>query len=251
MQWLLRPFRSAHRSLKRIKYYSAKGTRSGWQSAADWWLILSFPIAVGATFAVDDLVESFSAEPQIRIRLGQDSSSAPIRGWVEHEINETWPIGVPLGTATLFTTRETKGWPLATTEIEGPWTVKFTDFQGNCTIFEAPLPMESQETTDAIALVLDKERMAVVANQWIDGTTKTKQFTLTFIAQGAIYWGALFVLGVIGLQVLRLIAASIRHQRRRLIIRRLGRGICPECRYDLSGTKFPDYCPECGQRIWG
>ena len=245
------PFRFARRWLKRINYYSASKGRSPWKRSADWWLILSLPVAIAITIAVNDIVKQSTADLLIRIRLGQDSTVAPMRGWVERERDEPWAIGIPLGTATVFATQETFGWPLATTETHGPTTVKYTDFNSNCTIMESPLPEQSRDLTNAIAMALDQERMEPIAAAWIDGTTRTSTYALTFLAQGAIYWVTLFVLGLLLLQALRLVVGGIRHQRRRLIVRRLGRGLCPGCRYDLSGSKFPEYCPECGQRIWG
>ena len=229
------PFRSMRRHLKRINYYSASSGSSPWKRAADWWLLLSLPLAIAATFLVDAHVHRESATALITIRVGQERLNAPIVGWIEREQDEPWAIGVPLGRGTIFTTRHSSGWPLATTEQDGPTTVKYTDFQGNCTILEAPLPESWHPTEAAIAQALEAERMAGVASAWMDGTTRTTSHTARFLAQAAINWVTLFVLGLAAMGICRLIVAWIRIQRHRLVVRRLGRGVCPGCRYDLSG----------------
>ena len=245
------PLKSVRRQLKRINYYSASSGRSVWQRAADWWLFISLPFALATAFLVNAYVQKESATLLMTIRLGKDNLRAPIQSWVEREPTAPWAIGLPLGRGAIFTTRTSAGWPLATTQTDGPTTVKYTDFQGNCTVLEAPLPETWRATEEAIVQALDAERMAPLATAWTNGTTKTSTYTVRYIAQTAIYWVTLFLIGVAALVVLRIVMAWVRIQRHRLVVRRLGRGVCPSCRYDLSGTEFPEYCPECGKRIWG
>jgi hypothetical protein len=236
--------------LRRINYYSARGPRRWWQLATDWWMILSLPCAIALSIVGNAKIETLSAEPLLTLRYGRTAEGA-IRSWIERDPAAAWAIAQPLGTATIHTTQTERGWPLHTTSIAGPTTVKLTEFQtGSCTIIERPEPTGDAMIESFIA-TLDGERFGGVADAWLAGTLRSSGGVLPFIAQIALYWVVLFVTGIAFLQSGRGTIAAGRASKRRLIVKRLGRGVCPTCRYDLAGAAFPEYCPECGLRIWG
>lgn len=215
----------------------------------DWWLILSLPCAVALAFVGDAIVETTSVEPLMTFRYGRTSEGV-LRGWLEREPTAAWGITQPLGTATFYESATTRGWPLSTVAIKGPTTLKQTAFDGSCEIRQAPL-LRADPFNNAMLAALASERLTTVADRWQYGTLTRTHALGVFIAQSGIYWIALFAFGAACIQTIRGSIAVARHTIRRRTIKRLAKGFCPRCHYNLAGATFPEYCPECGLKIWG
>lgn len=238
------------RRLKRINYYSARGVRTWWHRATDWWMMLSLPLAIALVFLADTKLQTESAEELLTLRYGRTGEGI-LQSWLERDPASAWAIAQPLGKATFFTTNTLRGWPLSTTAIAGPTTVKLLKFHdGQYSIIATP-QRNSDELVESLLGTLENERLGGLGDAWVAGSVRHADRWLPFVAQIAIAWIALFLTGVACIHIQRGLLALSRTSKHHRTVKRLGKGICPRCRYSLSGATFPEYCPECGLKIWG
>ena len=248
---LPRPLRRLNRSLKRIRYHSASRDQRWWRRASDWWVGLSLILSLPTMLVLDAQVRRETFIPlEFEVRLGRFSVDQPLYGMVERNVDGPWPINVPVAAARVSDTRNAGGWPLETSRIDGPPHIKVDFFDGRSMELIAPLPLDEQPLTDAISTALRDAELVDLAQAWREGQREYSRSYMTMLAQLVLLWVILFAAGIVFIQFSRGAIALFRNQRHQRTVKRLRKGVCPSCRYNLAGDTFPDRCPECGQRIW-
>lgn len=248
---LPRPLRRLNRSLKQIRYHSASRDERWWRRAGDWWVGISLILSLPTMLLLDGQIRRETLIPRaFEVRLGRYGVDQPLYGMVEKNVDGPWPINVPVGTARVSDMRNTGGWPLETSRIDGPPHIKVDFFDGRSIELIAPLSPDEQPLIDAITAALQDAELVELAGAWTEGQREYSRAYMTMLAQLVLWWAILYAVGIMLIQLIRGALAVFRNRRRKRTVNRLRKGVCPSCRYDLGGELFPARCPECGQRIW-
>ena len=263
---LPRPIRRVRDWLRGIERHSAARTGGVWARATEWALILSLPIGVGLAIGLDELGTSEDAEIVAVVRLGRQDRAAPIDAKsipIEERGSSVWRDAIPLAEVQVLRRTIRYGWPFpGRAEIPPPAAVALpvqapdrrVDLTDEAAIADLQAVTGSDLTGgfEAVLAVLETGRRheALVAAMRADAT-EHRRFWPSTIALFGILWLFVFIAAAAAIRVTQFATWIAARFRRRRIIRRLGRGLCPDCRYDLRAERFPKRCPECGRRIWG
>ena len=194
---LPRPIRRIRRVFKRINYYSADRTRAWWRTAADWWLFLSLPMAITVVFLLDAHVSRKHLDVwSVEVRMGRLDRDGPLFAKLEYQPERSWNIPVPVAEAKIINEQTARGWPMATTEVNGPIRMDVRFFDGRERSMVGPFgPGEDENPADetvrtAIVTALEAENLEEEAAAWIAGTRETGPNILAFVASILLAWAS-------------------------------------------------------------
>lgn len=232
------------RSLRRIRYYSARPERTFWRRATDWVLVGSLLLAL--------LIGPGSAGVVTRDTITETTSgwlSVDERGeWVARLRREddltTWDGSRQMvDVFTLQIIDRTAGWPFACMEQ-----ARHPHARLHSSSSEAFVPLAALEGAaglhGAIAAAVRDIRPDLASRL---AGNRSEWFGRWILMNMAVWWVMLYVLGLLSLIPLRFVLGLIR--RREFHRQSLQRhsGCCIGCGYDLRGLEFQARCPECGR----
>lgn len=252
--------------LRRIERESATRKGGPWTRATEWALILALPIAGVLAFALDELGDVEEREVIAVLRVGRRDRGAPITARVipiEERGSTVWSETVPLAEVTIEQVTRRYGWPFpGRTERPAPMAIALpvlaADRRIDLTDDDAIEDLRRSTGSDlngALDVVLTtlepgQRHRSVVAAMRSGGVEHLRHWPSTLALVG-ILWLLVFLTATLGIRMTQAAFWIASRLRRRRIIRRLSKGLCPDCRYDLRAERFPKRCPECGRRIWG
>lgn len=238
-------FRRLRRHLRRIRYYSAKPTRSRWAAAIDLALFVSFALAIAAAWLCDALIIRTTLQWHQHGRLWRDDQHTIHAMLIDdHQINDSWGQSRPYGTFTLRKFQRQTGFPLASSHRPLPLEVQLDLFTATQAEVDTALKPDAP-VHQAIKHALQK-RPSHLSVAWIDANIPATRYWRALIMNSLIWWVTLYVAMAMIILLLRAgheVLKQHRGARQRQMVRK---GRCPSCGYDLRGLEFAERCPECG-----
>jgi hypothetical protein len=260
------PIRRVRDWLRRIERESATRKGGPWTRATEWALILSLPIGGVLAFTLDELGDVEEREVVAAVRLGRAARDAPINARtipLDDRGSTVWRDAIPLAEVWIERVTRRYGWPFpGRTEHPPPVAialpVQAPDRRIDLTDAMAIEDLRSRTGSDlrggldAVTASLDVgHRYRELVAEIRSGRSEHQRHWVSTLALVGIMWLLVFSSATIAIRSTQGVIWITARLRRRRIIRRLSKGLCPDCRYDLRAERFPKRCPECGRRIWG
>ncbi len=264
--WMPRPVRGIRDWLRRIERESATRKGGRWTRATEWALILSFPLGIVLAFTLDEVGRLENREVVAVLRIGRSDRRSPIQAReipLDARGSTVWRDAIPLAEVVVERVTMRFGWPFpGRTEHPPPVAIALpvqspdrrVDLADAAAIADllAITGSDLDGAREAVLAVLEQgRRHQELVAEMRAGVTRHQRHWPSTIALVGILWLLIFVSSTAAIRSMQGWVWLVTRHRRRRTIKRLSRGFCPDCRYDLRAERFPKRCPECGRRIWG
>jgi hypothetical protein len=250
----MKMFRRLLKTWRRINYYAAHREATAWTRMSDAALVLSFVLAVPATWMSGLLVERHPMALEASGALVQPADSIEPLAWIADEVGH---IGASAGGSRLGSFRieafdTTFGWPFVLrTEPRAAklYLDMFRSSQMEMDVAHDPGDRNQQ----AIAEVVRTEGEPILFRRWQARSDVTvlapDHSVIGWIGNTIVWWVMLLVLFSMLITTMKFLSfvAELRHVSK--WNRRRKRNQCLDCGYDLHGLDFNERCPECGALV--
>lgn len=246
---LVTPLQRLRRQVHLIRYYSASKAHDAWSRAFDAAIVITLPLALLCTFALDRVVQR--VEPvESRSGIVYRATDGTVGARIDVEgLRRATPFGTHwFGEFMLHADRGDNGWPFHTSSVMLAPRLQLNLYD-TVTINEDAQLATDDPTRVAIAEALAKDGATDLLERWqteIGAGPRDVAYWGWFFAT-TLYWIVLMMCSSAGLRISRVL--WVVHHRRVHRKRRahLQKNRCPNCGYDLRGLEFHSRCPECGE----
>ncbi|MEM7228558.1 MAG: hypothetical protein AAF432_07055 [Planctomycetota bacterium] len=246
--------RRIRRSWRRIEYYSARKQQTVWTRASDVAFVLSLLLALPCTILTQSIivrdVEQIAVQGAIESLVDTGEIIARL---TEEDRNVSASLtGRSVGTFFVRATDECAGWPFAMRIRPQAATLDLDLFASPQRQIDVTLP-EDDPMHEAIAAEVLVRSDSELALRWHARTSperlRTQRVLRSWVANTFIWWVMLVFATAVVVRIARVIVLVFESSRAAIWSKRLKRGACVECGYDLRGLEFNERCPECGSLL--
>lgn len=242
--------RRLRQEIRLIRYYSASRERTAWTRAAEGALVAALVMAVPATLLCEALIARTVLTDQVQgVIVRGDDDDDSFTALVQREPGTAWwPPGEPYGEFFIEVAQVHRGWPFTTSITHEPARLDLNVFAEQGMRKDAQLPAGAPLRMAIEEALVEGGRQEKV--QATSPATPPAQpphrAWLGSIVGTAMWWMILTFISFIAIRLMQFATMVAQAQRATVIAKRLARGRCPSCGYDLRGLEFNERCPECG-----
>jgi hypothetical protein len=241
--------RRIHRQLKLIRYYSAARPQTAWAKALEWALVLALLLAAPAMLLSELAVTRTAVTMQVQGQIVRGEDGAFLAVVQESPTNAWWPVGAPYGEFFIELAEIDRGWPFTSSFVRQPARLDLNLFAEQGMRKDVQLRADSPLRAAIEKALSQPEHRRTLEATSDRSTYPARRYWLGSIVGAVIWWMILSFASFILIRFVQFGTMVVLARRAEVKARRIARGRCPVCGYDMRGLEFNERCPECGSLV--